>query len=57
MSTLTTPQLHISFEFAERLVHHLKDASQQLDGEFLLRDADALQAEINAQFSRTPQEH
>ena len=49
MSSLTAPQLQLSFEFAETLVQHLQEASRQVDTAVLLRDAEALRAQINAQ--------
>jgi|GEM_PF-2004151 len=57
MSGTTTPQLQLSLDFAERLVRHLREAAGGIDGAFLLRDADKLRAEIDAQFYQTPPEH
>ena len=57
MSNLTSPQLHISFEFAEHLVHQLRDAAKETGRESLVHDAKALQAEIDAQVSVAQPEH
>ncbi|NTW85623.1 MAG: hypothetical protein HGB30_05600 [Holophagaceae bacterium] len=57
MSSLTAPQLQLSFEFAETLVHHLQEASRQLDAVVLLRDAEALRAQITAQTRAIQPEH
>jgi hypothetical protein len=57
MSRLTSPQLHISFEFAESLVHQLRDAAKETGRESLLQDARLLQAEIDSQVSMAPPEH
>ncbi len=57
MSNLTAPQLQLSFEFAETLVHHLQEASRQMDAAVLLQDAEALRAQINAQIRSVQPEH
>ncbi len=57
MSSSTTPQLQLSFEFAETLVQHLQEASRQVDAAVLLRDAEALRAQINAQIRSVQPEH
>ncbi len=57
MSSLTAPQLQLSFEFAETLVQHLQEASHQLDASVLQRDAEALRAQINAQIRSVQPEH
>lgn len=57
MPTLTTPQLHLSFEFAERLFHHLREAGGHLDAEYLIQDAETLRTEIDAQSDQVPLEH
>lgn len=57
MSSVTTPQLHISLEFAENLVRHLRDAVKETGRESLLQDANCLQAEIDAHFSQAPLKH
>jgi hypothetical protein len=57
MSSLTAPQLQLSFEFAETLVHHLQEASRQVDAAVLLRDAEALRAQITAQTRAIQPEH
>ena len=57
MSSLTAPQLQLSFEFAETLVQHLQDASRQVNAGVLLRDAEALRAQITAQTRAVQPEH
>ena len=57
MSSLTTPQLHISFELAENLVRQLRDAAKETGRESLLQGAKNLQAEIDAQASKVQPEH
>ena len=57
MSMSTAPQLSISLDFAEELVQHLQEAAGLVDKEFLLRDAERLQAAIDVQFSQTPPQH
>ena len=57
MSNLTAPQLQLSFEFAETLVHHLQEASRQMEAAVLLQDAEALRAQINAQIRSVQPEH
>ncbi len=57
MSSPTAPQLQLSFEFAETLVHDLQEASRQLGGGRLLRDAEALRAQIEAQARSAQPEH
>ena len=57
MSSQTAPQLQLSFEFAETLVQHLQDASRQVNAGVLLRDAEALRAQITAQTRAVQPEH
>ncbi len=57
MSNPTSPQLHISFDLAENLVHHLLDAGKETGRESLLQVAKALQTEIDAQVSLIQPEH
>ena len=57
MSNQTSAQLHISFDLAESLVHHLRDAAKQTGQDSLLQVAKALQAEIDAQVSLVQPEH
>jgi hypothetical protein len=57
MSTLTAPQLHLSFEFAENLVRQLRAAAKETGRESLLHGAEDLQAEIDAQASKFQPEH
>ena len=57
MSSLTTPQLHISFELAENLVRQLRDAAKETGRESLLQGAKNLQAEIDTQASKVQPEH
>ena len=57
MPSTTSPQLHLSLEFAEQLVRHLREAGNRLGGASLLHDAEQLRTEIDAQFSQAPPEH
>lgn len=57
MTTQTSPQLHISFDFADSLVHHLRDAAKETGRESLLLAAKTLQAEIDSQVSLVQPEH
>ncbi len=57
MANPTTPQLHISMEFAEHLVRQLRSAAKDTGSASLLQDADRLQAELDAQFSQCPPRH
>ncbi|BDU72719.1 hypothetical protein [Mesoterricola silvestris] len=57
MSTVTTPQLHISFDFAERLLHQLHAAAQETGEKSFLEAAAALQAEVDRQTQTVQPEH
>jgi hypothetical protein len=57
MSNLTSPQLHISFDFAESLVHQLRDAAKETGRDSLLQAARSLQVEIDSQISLVQPEH
>jgi hypothetical protein len=57
MSSLKDEQVNISLEFAERLVLQLCEATRETGRESLLRDAESLQSQIDAQCSRTPPHH
>jgi hypothetical protein len=57
MSNQTSPQLHISFDLAESLVHQLRDAAKETGRDSLLHVAQTLQAEIDAQLSPVQPEH
>jgi HPt (histidine-containing phosphotransfer) domain-containing protein len=57
MSNVTSPQLHISFDLAESLVHQLQDAARATGRDSLLQVARTLQAEIDSQVSLVQPEH
>jgi hypothetical protein len=57
MPNSNAAQLKIPLDLAERLVHQLHIAARETGRDSLLQDARSLQAEIDAQFSRTPPEH
>jgi hypothetical protein len=57
MSAVTTPQLHISFDFAERLLLQLRAAAQETGQGSFSEVARLLQAEIDAQISLVQPEH
>jgi hypothetical protein len=57
MSNPTSPQLRISFDFAESLVHQLRDAAKGTGQEALLQAAKSLQAEIDSQINLVQPEH
>ncbi len=57
MSNPTSPQLHISFDLAESLVHELRAAAKATGRESLLQVAQTLQAEIDTQVSLVQPEH
>jgi hypothetical protein len=57
MSAVTTPQLHISFDLAEKLVVQLRAAARETGRETYLDGAKILQAEIDAQIRNVQPEH
>lgn len=57
MSNQTSPQLHISFDLAESLVHQLREAAKVTGRESLVQVAKALQAEIDTQVNLVQPEH
>ncbi|MGA2080215.1 MAG: hypothetical protein ABSH53_06335 [Holophaga sp.] len=50
MSLVLEPQLSLSLTFAEQLERSLRGAARATGAESLLRDADALRAQIHIQF-------
>ena len=57
MHSVTTSQLHISFEFADSLLHQLRAAGQETGKKSYLEAAAVLQAEIDTQVSIVQPEH
>jgi len=50
MSLVLEPQLSLSLAFAEQVERNLRGAARATGAESLLRDADALRAQIRIQF-------
>jgi len=57
MSTVTTPQLHISFDLAEKLLLHLREAAKETGQGSFLDAAKALKDEIDTQIRTVQPEH
>ena len=57
MTTVTTPQLHISFDLAEKVLLQLRAAAKATGQESFLDAAKSLKAEIDHQTSINQPEH
>ena len=57
MSTVTSPQLHISFDLAEKLLAQLRTAAKETGQDSFLEAARTLRAEIESQTRTDQPEH